>query len=282
MDLTVFIPTRGRIGLNKQITLREFRDKLPSVRPIIVCPAYEAPEHSKYHDYVWPCPVEGIGPTRQWIIEQSKTNGVLMLDDDLYFSMRENPFEPRPLIQCHDLGPLMQWVSDQLDRGYVHGGISARQGNQNILFPWTDCLRVNNAHLFNRDVYLREGIRFDRLPVMEDFDVTLGLLVRGYPNRVAYHYCWSQRGSGLSGGCSSYRTPEVQAEAAEKLHQLYPRFVKIVEKTAISGGSVFAGKPRTDVNIYWVKAWEARTPRDGQPEPFIGRQVPMKFPDEVE
>lgn len=208
----------------------------------------------RHYGEVLACPHDGIGPTRQWILENSPTRGVVMLDDDLYFTMREDPSKPRPLIQCHDLRPMISWISDQLDTGFVHGGISARQGNQNLDFPHVDCIRVNNAHFFDRDVYLETGIKFDRLPVMEDFDVTLGLLLRGYPNRIAYHYCWSQRGSGLSGGCSSYRTKEVQARAANALYDLYPDFVKVVTKTATSGGELFAGD-RTDVNIAWLKAW---------------------------
>lgn len=259
MDITVYIPTRERHGLAKQITLRELKALLPSIKPIIVCPVGEVQWHRGYGEdiEILGCPYSGIGPTRQWILENSKTRGVLMLDDDLYFSQRSPVEQVTPLVQSTDLTPLMQWISDQLDAGFVHGGISARQGNQHIPHAWTDCIRVNNAHFFDAEVYRELGIRFDRIPVMEDFDVTLQLLTKGYPNRVAYHYCWSQRGSGLSGGCSSYRTPDVQAQAAGQLYTFWPNFVEIVEKTAISGGSVFAGRPRIDVNIAWQKAWKA-------------------------
>jgi len=253
MDLTVFVPTRGRTKF-EHITLNELR-RFTDVTPVVVCPPSEALHyrHEQRVD-VWASPVEGIGPVRQWILEQSPTRGVLMLDDDLYFSHRPDPNYGGKLERVTDLRPLLARVSDTLDAGFIHGGISARQGNQNIGYPHTDCIRVNNAHFFDRDAFAAQKTRFDALPVMEDFYVTLSLLTHGYPNRVIYEWCWSQRGSGFKGGCSLYRTPEVQATAAEALHMMFPDFVKVVEKTSDSQAGVMAA--RTDVNIAWLKAWE--------------------------
>lgn len=263
MELTVYIPTRGRAGRSKQVTLRELK-QFSSVEPILVCPEKEVVFH-KYYATALGCPHDGIGPTRRWILENCPTPGCVMLDDDMYFSRREPPETPLPLMRVRpmDLDVMFCWIKDQLDSGFIHGGISARQGNQNIPIPWTDCNRVNNAHFFNTEAFRKEELHFDRTEVMEDFYITLSLLLRGYPNRVSYHFCWSQRGSGKQGGCSSYRTPEVQARAAEQLAELFPDFVKVVDKKAISGGSVFAGKIRKDVNIAWSKAWDARTAASG-------------------
>jgi hypothetical protein len=232
----------------------------PAITPVIVCPASEVSRYAaksmRYERRVMACPLDGIGPTRQWIIENSPTRGVIMVDDDMYFSKRTAEGAGH-LERVTNMMPIFEWISNQLDAGFAHGGVSARQGNQNIPRPQADCIRVNNVHFIDRDVFMGEQLRFDRLPVMEDFDVELGLLTRGYPNRVLYNYCWSQRGSGTKGGCSLYRTKELQAQAALALNNLYPEFVKIVEKNAESGGSVFSGT-RIDVNIQWLKAWAAR------------------------
>lgn len=275
MNLTVYIPTRGRIGHESQITLREL-EKFSSFTPVIVCPVNEVDRH-KYAKRILACPYDGIGPTRQFILEthygqhsSDGHQGVVMLDDDMYFSRRKDPSVPVPLERCDDLNPMFQWISDQLDAGFVHGGISARQGNNHIPRPWVDCIRVNNAHFFNAAVYMNERLRFDVIPVMEDFYVSLTLLLRGYPNRVAYHYCWSQRGSGTKGGCSLYRTSELQAQAARELHRLFPDYVKVVTKESISGGKLFSGE-RTDVNIGWLKAWADRK-YERQPEPDLRRR----------
>jgi hypothetical protein len=93
-----------------------------------------------------------------------------------------------------------------------------------------------------------------RIPVMEDFDLTLQLLRKGYPNRVSYQYVWNQRGSGAEGGCSSYRTAEMQTNAALKLKELHPDFVSLVTKTA---GTVWKDmEERSDVTVQWQKAYE--------------------------
>jgi len=270
MDLTVFIPTRGRTGI-EHITLNEIK-KFSNRRAVVVCPQNEVShyrnnmmDHQRQYE-VMPCDKEGIGPTRQWIIENSPTRGVVMLDDDMYFSHRPVPEQPRPLERVTTLEPMFEWISEQFDAGFPHGGISARQGNQHIERPWADCIRVNNAHFFDRDVFMAEGIRFDALPVMEDFHVTLSLLLKGYPNRVAYHYCWSQRGSGFRGGCSLYRTDAVQAQAAEALHAAFPNYVKVVEKESDSQHGAMA--KRKDVNIGWLKAWADRSNKTALPFAF--------------
>jgi hypothetical protein len=254
MELTVFIPTRGRTGAG-HTTLNELK-KFSEMKPIVVCPENEAGHYRSYGYVVMPCPLIGIGPTRQWILENSPSRGVVMFDDDMYFSFRPTPNEP-VLERITDMMPMFSWISGQLDGGFPHGGISARQGNQHIPRKFADCIRVNNCHFFDRDLFLATKIRFDALPVMEDFYVSLSLLLMGYPNRVSYHYCWSQRGSGAKGGCSLYRTSAMQADAANQLHALFPEFVKVVTKTSISGSGLFAGQ-RTDVNIAWLKAWASR------------------------
>lgn len=252
--LTVYIPTRGRTGHSQQITVREMQQYAKNYHPIIACPPEEVSAHLRYCPEVQAVPVNGIGPTRQWLLENAPTSHVVMLDDDMYFSRRRDPSVAVPLDRCTNLDPMFEWIEEQLSAGFYHGGISARQGNNHIPRPWVDCIRVNNAHFFNRDIFLSTGLRFDALPVMEDFYVTLSMLLKGYPNRVAYHYCWSQRGSGTKGGCSLYRTNELQAQAATKLGELFPDYVRVVKKVSTSGGKLFSGE-RLDVNISWLKAW---------------------------
>lgn len=252
MEYTVYIPTRGRTGESTQITLRDLK-QYSSIKPWIVCPEQELRAHRFYHDQVLVSPIEGIAEKRQWILENCPTQGAIMLDDDLYFSYRPEPATPRPLERVRDLDPMFQWMSNQLDAGFMHGGISARQGNQNVEREFLDCTRCMNVHYFDVQQYRRLGIRFDMLRVMEDFYVTLSLLTLGFPNRVGYQWCWNQRGGGTRGGCSLYRTAELQAESANKLAEFFPGYVKVVEKESQSQSGVMA--KRVDVNVAWLKAW---------------------------
>jgi len=88
--------------------------------------------------------------------------------------------------------------------------------------------------------------------VMNDFGVVLELLTRGYPVININWIVQNQHGSDTSGGCSTYRTSEVQTAAAQALHDRFPAFVKIVQKET---KTAWGGKPRTDVIIYWKKAY---------------------------
>ena len=110
---------------------------------------------------------------------------------------------------------------------------------------------------YNKKYLEREQITFGRIPVMEDFDITLQLLRRGYPNMILNHWVHNQGGSDTTGGCSTFRTPELQEKAANMLKEFHPNFVKVVEKeTKTSWG----GKKRTDVTVYWKKAYKSYVP----------------------
>jgi hypothetical protein len=90
------------------------------------------------------------------------------------------------------------------------------------------------------------------MKVMEDFDVALSLLTKGYENAIINTVAHNQKGSGAVGGCSVWRTPQVQAQAALKLAELYPGIVKVVEKTT---KTAWGGGTRTDVTIQWKAAY---------------------------
>lgn len=275
MNLQVYIPTMGRVGHMNQITLREFQQLSDHV-PIIVCPLEEAAAHKKYSKRVVVCEQHGIGKVRQWILENSDADIVVMADDDMYFSYRPVPDQIK-LERCKDLRPLLKFIealatpfdSQKGGLGYIHGGVGARQGNNRkagatkrdgemLVGHWVVlCERVNNFHFFHRKAFLAQKIRFDHLPVMEDFFVTLSLLTRGFPNVVIHDYVWNQRGSGAIGGCSSYRTAQVQAQGAEGLHKAFPQFVRVVEKESKDTSPSWREfKSRKDVIVSWWKAWK--------------------------
>jgi hypothetical protein len=75
---------------------------------------------------------------------------------------------------------------------------------------------------------------------------------------VLFEYCWNQRDSGATGGCSTYRTAEMQAEAARRLAELHPNFVKVVTKKSKDTSTSWKNmKERVDVIVYWRKALES-------------------------
>lgn len=196
----------------------------------------------------------GIGPTRQHIIQYAKGGKVCMMDDDLSFFVRRTD-DPTKLSKASpaDIKTMMRVMEKQLDQ-FAHAGVAAREGanraTQALLFN-TRMLRVL---AYDTGVLKREKIRYDRCPVMEDFDVTLQLLERGYDNVVLNHFAQDQGTSNAPGGCSTYRTRAVQAEGANTLKRLHPDFVTVVTKET---KGAWGGGERTDVRIAWKKARES-------------------------
>lgn len=271
----IAIPTVGRedkqITLRSLVTLPEWKGKVV----LVTTPKRE----EKLKAFVGTrarvvaCPVDGISHTRKWILtdfaDAEKARYVLMLDDDMDFCYRPDVAQPKLEMSNGErvdrmLRTLSGWLSDD---GFVHVGISARQGNNRPFFndekvyglhPYRDATRMMNAYAYDVRGLRKAKVELGRMEVMEDFDLTLQLLRRGLPNRVSFEYCWNQRGSGAQGGCSTYRTPEMQAEAAHKLASFHPDFVKVVTKASKETSASWKGmKERVDVVVQWRDAYDS-------------------------
>ena len=260
--MLVAIPTLSRA--EKQSTLKRLnlKSKMYNVKLII-----DKAEHDLYaktvgEKIILDCDVSGIANTRQWVLDQAYEQGykyVLFLDDDMTFNSRK-PDGKLTVASNKEVDDMIQLLISWLDKGFVHVGISARGGNNRVTEDFTEIARMNNAYAYNVSQFHKLGIRFNRLKVMEDFDTTLQILKLGYPNRVTYKYAWGQGGSGETGGCSNYRTPEMQHEAAVALRNYHPGLVNIKMKRSKTS---WPGWPkdsagytiRTDVNINWQKAY---------------------------
>lgn len=261
--MTIYIPTSGRP--TRQVTLANIPNALLPMTKLVV-PAREVESYAAAgidKSRILPVSVDGIGKTRQWVIANAKSRYVLFLDDDMDFCYRPDMSSAK-LVTLKpgdkNLDRMFQWCYDELEGGLVHVGISARQGNNHVEKETLDAKRMNNAYAYNVKALRKSGLRFDVLPLMEDFYVTLGLLVQGYANRVTYRWCWNQRGSNASGGCSGYRNAKMQTDAANRLKKAYPAFVKIIEKKS---KAVWKGmEVRTDVRIQWQQALnQSRRPK---------------------
>lgn len=263
--MMIAIPTKGRV--DRQVTLKNFIGT-PLIREVVLCPPVdEASEYSveKFRGIrvcFVPKNYSGISRTRQWILTELapslRQRYVCMLDDDMDFCRRPDMGSPKLEImhRWQDLKKMLDILETWLVvKSFVHVGLSARQGNNHVDAPFVDATRMMNAFAYDTRALMKLGVEFGRVPVMEDFDLTLQLLRMGKPNRVSYQYCWNQRGSGARGGCSTYRTAKMQDEAARKLRWLHPEYVRVIEKSTKSG--IWKGlETRTDVRIQWRRAYE--------------------------
>jgi hypothetical protein len=200
-----------------------------------------------------PAAVQGVAATRQWVLENFQPK-VCMLDDDMTFSARTGDGVALKKATPSDIEKMFDLLESWLDEGFLHVGVSQRAGNNRIKSPFVETTRMNNVYAFRSKEILEVGGRFDRLKVMEDFDLTLQLLRKGYKNRVTYDYAWGQGQSGAEGGCSLYRTWDMQRKAAQALQVLHPGLVKIkIKKSKKAWEGI--GDERVDVNIAWKQAY---------------------------
>jgi len=255
-DVTICIPTKGRA--DKQVTLDFLGDRLRGVCTLLV-DSEEFDDYSLTVDDVnivaMPPEVKGIGKVRQWAVENCPTPYLFLLDDDMVFFKRipgTVKLEKCDSYMMEDLfEELVNWMS--LDDVPVVG-VSARQGNNHNPNTYQEHTRQMNFHGIDVQRFKSLGLCFDGQDVMEDFYMTLSLLTQGIANRVMYQYCWNQVGSGAAGGCSSYRTWEMQKRCAEELAASFPDFVTVVEKTTKTTWKEFP--TRFDVRVQWKKAYE--------------------------
>ena len=252
--MDIVIPTCGRSG--GQTTLQQLEGA--GLKATLVVQAQEAHEYAKYRSSttsirVLPPSINTVAPTRQWILENVGVHDkVVMVDDDLVFYMRRDDDRTK----LRDIYPrelnTAFWEMNHALGLFAHAGFAAREGaNRN-----TDSLVYNTRIMrvlgYRRDVLQRYNIRFDALPLMEDFHVAISLLKRGEMNVVLNNYAHNQSGSNKAGGCSTFRTPELHAASAKALALLHPAFVEVVEKTT---KGAWGGGTRTDVRISWKKAY---------------------------
>lgn len=250
--IIIYIPSKGRSeSLRTLASIPQCR--LPSVRVIV-----HDSEHAEYlkslsSNMVVATPAIGISNVRQWILENTEKEYPLFMDDDMDFGWRDADGK------IHKAGPeeveeMLALLESWLEEGFIHVGVSQRAGNNRCEKPYTEISRMNNIYAYNAKKVIAAGGRFDRLPVMEDFDMTLTLLKAGFPNRVSFEYCWGQQKSGAAGGCSAYRTFEIQRAAAFKLSQLHPGLVRVAGKQSKEAWEG-VGSIRVDVQIAWKKSY---------------------------
>ena len=276
--MQIFIPTRDR--LEAQYT---WDNLTPALRAHtqIVCPSEEVESHRERGRNALARPPVKLAAVRQWLVEEvaDRDRPVIMLDDDLGFFRRKDPdaYNLMPVSRTELLEKLFSDLEELVTvHGYAHAGLSPRQGN-NRLFPATivTATRINAVHCVLPSALLEHNARYDAVDMMEDYHVTLTLLKAGLNNAILADAAWDQvKGSGAPGGFSHFRTKDRQTQAAHRLAELHPGYVRVVEKEPKTGQGENWGGVRTDVRVYWTRAWEGKPLGEYVPPPPRGDYTP--------
>lgn len=261
-DFAVVIPSRGRAGWLK--TLNYIPRHLVEAGAVKVCvPPSEA---DQYLDHglprralgIQPDYVGGIANFRQYLIDTLPHKYIVMLDDDLSFSVhRKHPRFDDETAKLEDLvwnGILC--LVDKLHSGEAaFAGICSRFGSnwlagleQNPL--WVENMRPAMAYAVNREILKFENIRFSDVMLNEDFHVALSLLEQGHRIQ-SYFGVTVQSKANAAGGCSEYRTEKLVHDEILKMASLHPETVKV--RTA-KDKVVQGHKPGIHMTVQWLKA----------------------------
>ena len=253
--MKIYIPTRGRPS--NQETLKWFpREMQTDGSVVLVIDEDEKDKYWKYPDtpkMIVPEDCVGIGPKRKYIIENTDDPHIVMLDDDLRFYIRKSPTDWHlRYLESSEYPALFGLLGEWMKQGYAHCGVSAREGNNRVEDLSVENTRYMRVLAYNLEAFPPD-IEWGRTQVMEDFDIALQLLRKGKPCKVSFYYAQGQKSSNAAGGCSEWRTIDVHNAGAEKLHELHPTCVKVVEKQT---KTAWNGLPRKDVIIGWKKAFK--------------------------
>lgn len=202
---------------------------------------------------VLPAHIKDVSATRDYLVHDvGGEDHIFMLDDDLRFAVRrlDEPTKFAPAEDRH-IEAALAYIDDALT-SVPMVGLGAREGGNRVTDLWVENTRIMRAFGLNRK-YLREKqITFSPLKLMEDFHVNLQILESGKSTKLYNGVVTDQvGGSNSAGGCSTYRTPELQAASAALLASRHPGVVKVVQKTT---KGAWGGGTRTDVIVQWKQA----------------------------
>lgn len=262
MDLQLVIPTHDRP--EKQTTFESLPPFLRRHTLLVVSTRVDydilKAKYGAVCGGIFKASVDSISAKRQWIMENIDAPKIMMMDDDMTFFTR-CPASERIYYQRwtttgvqflaksteEQFKEMFDAISEQLD-GAAHVGLSSRMGNDTVEQSWLANTRMMHAIGYHREVFLKEKLDFREMPVREDFNITLRLLRRGYANYVYHESCCSPGSYGAPGGVTDERTLDSSNEYAEKLAEMHPGLVRVVEKE-------YKNSPRKEVVVSWKKAF---------------------------
>lgn len=179
---------------------------------------------------------------------------VIMIDDDFRFFKRDADRKLHPA-KPEDMQGMVDKVLSEL-RPFNVGmaGVSMRGGNNR--YPDVEPnYRINGFLAVKTKVYYelhKKGIKFGEFDLAEDFWYCINLLNNCHELRTIFSYAYDQPQSGAAGGCSEYRTSEMQERVSREIHKRFPKYVRVTEKKLKHGwGDI--GKFRYDLTIQWKK-----------------------------
>lgn len=183
---------------------------------------------------------------------ENNTKAVI-LDDDLVFSRK---IDGKLITErnANELDVMFATVEHYLDE-YALVGVHPRQMGQNAPTPFVLNSRIICFQGINR---AKIGpLKVDQLPILADVILNLSLLERGQANCIITTFFQDHGPCQAPGGCSIYRTAEMQHEAVKYLAARWPDYVSVVERKPKV--ATWLGDTRFDYRAQWKKLYRDST-----------------------
>ncbi len=258
--MLIYIMTRGRVG--RQITLANLPKSLLD-KTYLVVPKGENHDAdlAKYYPLgiiYAPEWVTNYSQKFQWILdglpyqkgEAAMDGKAVIMDDDLVFSKREGN-SLKTIRDPELLVPMFEQMERLLDE-FPLVGVHPRQMGQNAPEPYVINGRVICIQGINRK--LIGTVKVDELSILADVILNCTLLSRGQPNALITTYFQDHGPCQAPGGCSTYRTPDIQREAAEYIAKRWHPFAKtVIRRPKVAK---WMGGERTEFQVQWKKLFK--------------------------
>ena len=256
--MNLYIMTRGRVGAQRtwKSIPYSWRD-----RCWLVIPPNEARLHGQIPVIVAPATVDNYSKKMEWILEDGMDDCedcCCILDDDLVFSRQIlkddgkiglKTLEGAETERLLTLFGFMELLLE--DTALV--GVHPRQMGHIQKPPFNENGKVICVQGINRRL-VGEIPDLAKYPILSDVVLNATLLGRGQGNKIITTFFQDWGSCNAPGGCSSYRTPEMQAEACYWLEERFGPYIKAVEKEAKDG---WLGGKRVDFRGQWKALYKA-------------------------
>ena len=209
-----------------------------------------------------PMDIDGIADIRQRCIDHPLVGKgkVWFIDDLATFGWRDQNLKQFNDMPEDKFLALYNRISEMLNN-YMQVGLSARGGNNHVTEPFKEVGRAYTTYGLRTDWMQENDIRFDgmyranpNIKLYEDYWITLSMLTKGHKNAIIYDYFFNYTHNN-TGGNSTFRTLELQEQAAHELQKHFPQFVSVETKEGAWGK--MGMENRKEVRIQWQKAFQS-------------------------